>query len=163
MTIPELNSLDRPAFVDAVGSVFEQSPWVANRAWLARPFADVDALHAAMKTEVERATFAEKLALLKAHPDLGSRAKLAKASAEEQAGAGLNNLSPGELDRLGRLNSAYRSRFGFPFLLAVRGSSMADILRQLQARLNSPPEDEFREALSQVYRIARFRLETLVA
>jgi OHCU decarboxylase len=162
VTIRELNLLDQVGFVDAVGWIFEHSPWVANRAFHARPFVSLDALHAAMAEEVERATFAEKLALVNAHPDLGTRARLSTASSEEQAGAGLDSLTPGEFEQFHRLNAAYRGRFGFPFLLAVKGSTKHDILRALQARMEATPEDEFREALRQVYRIARFRLEDLV-
>lgn len=162
MTIGELNRLDRAAFVEAVGWTFEDSPWVAERAFDARPFADLDALHAAMTEQVEHATFAECLALLQAHPDLGTRASLSPASTEEQAGAGLDTLTPGEFEQLHRLNAAYRNRFRFPFLLAVKGSTKQDVLRALQARIESSPEDEYREALRQVSRIARFRLEGLI-
>jgi len=163
MTIAELNALDTASFVAAVGWVFEHSPWVAERASHSRPFPSLDALHAAMTEQVERATFAEKLALLQAHPDLGARARLSQASTAEQAGAGLDSLTPGEFEQLHRLNAAYRKRFGFPFLLAVKGSTKHDILQSLQARMEASPEDEYREALRQVYRIARFRLEGLIA
>ena len=162
MTIGELNRLGAPEFVGAVGWVFEHSPWVAERASTGRPFADLDALHAAMTDQVERATLAEKLALLNAHPDLGARARLSQASNAEQAGAGLDSLTPTEFEQLNRLNAAYRARFGFPFLLAVKGSTKHDILRALQARIQASPEDEYREALRQVYRIARFRLEGVI-
>ncbi len=162
MTVQELNVLDCIAFVDALGWIFEHSPWVAERACQGRPFASLNALHAAMTDQVERATFAEKLDLLKAHPDLGTRARLSAASTGEQAGAGLDTLTPAEFEQIHRLNAAYRSRFGFPFLLAVKGSTKYDVLQSLQARMESSPEDEFREALRQVYRIARFRLEGLI-
>jgi 2-oxo-4-hydroxy-4-carboxy-5-ureidoimidazoline decarboxylase len=162
MTIAELNPLHQAAFVETVGWTFEHSPWVAERAWAARPFASLDALHEAMIEQVERASFGERLALLQAHPDLGTRASLSVASSEEQAGAGLDSLTPSEFERLHRLNAAYRKRFGFPFLLAVKGSTKFDVLRALQARMDCSPEDEFREALRQVYRIARFRLEDIV-
>jgi 2-oxo-4-hydroxy-4-carboxy-5-ureidoimidazoline decarboxylase len=162
VTIVDLNRLEQVGFVDAVGWIFEHSPWVAERAFDARPFAGLDALHDAMTQQVEQATVAERLALLKAHPDLGSRARLSTASTEEQAGAGLDSLTPAEFEQLHRLNAAYRSRFGFPFLLAVKGSTKHDVLRALQARMEAAPEDEFRDALRQVYRIARFRLEDLI-
>src|SRR5580704_4877041 len=123
MTIAELNLLDRAGFVEAVGWIFEHSPWVAERAFDARPFSGLDALHGVMTEQVENATFAERLALLKAHPDLGARARLSAASTGEQAGAGLDTLTPVEFEKLNRLNDAYRSRFGFPFLLAVKGST----------------------------------------
>jgi len=162
MTIAEVNRLDHASFVMAIGWVFEHSPWVAERAYAARPFASLDALHSAMIEQVERATLAEKTALLRAHPDLGARARLSQASSNEQAGAGLDSLTPAEFEQLNRLNSAYRARLGFPFLLAVKGSTKHDILRALQARMEAMPQDEFEEALRQVYRIARFRLEGLI-
>src|SRR5271169_1290708 len=104
--------MDRPNFVAALGWIFEHSPWVAERAFDARPFAGLDALHAVMTEQVERATFAERLALVQAHPDLGTRARLSQASTTEQAGAGLDSLTPNEFEQLHRLNAAYRSRFG---------------------------------------------------
>jgi OHCU decarboxylase len=162
MTIAGLNLLDRSDFVDAVGWIFEHSPWVAERSFDARPFASVDALHAAMMEQVENATFAERLALLKAHPDLGARARLSPASTEEQAGAGLDSLTAPEFEQLHRLNADYRSRFGYPFLLAVKGGTKHGVLSALQSRMESSPEEESREALRQVYRIARFRLEEIV-
>jgi 2-oxo-4-hydroxy-4-carboxy-5-ureidoimidazoline decarboxylase len=162
LTIDELNRLDRAAFVRAVGGIFEDSPWVAERTFDARPFDGLDALHRAMMEQVEGATFAESLALLKAHPDLGARARLSPASTEEQAGAGLDNLTPPEFEQLHRLNAAYRGRFGFPFLLAVKGSTKHDVLQALQARMEATPEDEYREALRQVYCIARSRLEDFI-
>jgi 2-oxo-4-hydroxy-4-carboxy-5-ureidoimidazoline decarboxylase len=162
MTLAELNALDRGAFVETIGQVFEHSPWVAERAWLARPFATLEALHGAMTAQVERASSAEQLALLRAHPDLGARARMSAASVAEQAGAGLDRLTAQEFERFHRLNTAYRSRFGFPFLLAVRGCSKDEILRALEARTGASPEDELREALRQTFRIAWFRLESLV-
>jgi 2-oxo-4-hydroxy-4-carboxy-5-ureidoimidazoline decarboxylase len=115
-----------------------------------------------MVEQVMRATTPEKLALLGAHPDLGTRARLSSASDKEQSGAGLDSLTADEFEQFARLNSAYRARFGFPFLLAVKGSTKHDILRALQARMEASPEQEFAEALRQVYRIARFRLEGLI-
>jgi len=93
-----------------------------------------------------------------AHPDLGTRARISAASTGEQAGAGLDRLTPEEFERLHEMNSAYHHKFGFPFLFAVRGSTKYDILQALEQRLEVPPEQEFREALRQVYRIAGFRL-----
>jgi 2-oxo-4-hydroxy-4-carboxy-5-ureidoimidazoline decarboxylase len=162
MKLDAINALDRAGFVETLGWIFEDSPWVANRAWQSRPFAGVDQLHAAMIDAVENAEAAGRIALLRAHPDLGTRARISPASATEQTGAGLDHLTPPEFDRLHRMNTAYRDKFGFPFLLAVKGSTKADILRALEARLNAPPDAELREALRQVYRIARFRLEEIL-
>jgi 2-oxo-4-hydroxy-4-carboxy-5-ureidoimidazoline decarboxylase len=163
MTIEALNALDCAHFVETVGWVFEHSPWVAERAWVARPFTDVDALQGAMVDQVEHASAEEQLALLRAHPDLGTRARVSDASAAEQAGAGLDQLTPAEFERLLVLNKAYRDKFGFPFLFAVKGSSKHDILAALERRVASSRDEEYRVALAQVYRIARFRIESILS
>jgi OHCU decarboxylase len=147
-------------FLSLYAGIFEHSPWVAARAWKRGPFASTDALHAAMVEEVERATPAEQLALLRAHPDLGARAKMTTASAGEQSAAGLDALSPDEFTRLADLSTAYRTKFGFPFILAVKGANKRDIIAALERRFPNSPDEELREALRQVYRIARFRLES---
>ena len=162
MTLIELNAMDHAAFIDALGWIFEHSPWVAGRAWTHRPFATRAALHQAMEHEVEAATPEEQIALLRAHPDLGTRARISQASTGEQAGAGLDRLTPDEFERLNRLNSAYRDTFGFPFLYAVKGSTKYDILQALERRLDNLPEQEYQEALRQVFRIAEFRLSDTV-
>jgi 2-oxo-4-hydroxy-4-carboxy-5-ureidoimidazoline decarboxylase len=162
VTLAELNACDRPRFVDRLGLVFEDSPWVASRAWARRPFADVAQLLAAMVGEVAAATRQEQLALLRAHPDLGTRARMSDASVAEQAGAGLDRLTPEEFERLRRLTSEYRDKFGFPFLLAVKGRSTLDILRALELRVTSTPEQEWTDALAQVSRIAQWRLHDMV-
>jgi len=161
ITLTELNSRDRQGFVQAVGFVFEHSPWVAERAWARRPFHTIEELHRAMVEEVASAGVNEQLLLLRAHPDLGTRATMSSASAGEQAGAGFDSLTAAEADELSRLNTAYRDTFGFPFLYAVKGGTKRDILRALETRLGSAREHEFREALRQVYRIARLRLDDL--
>jgi 2-oxo-4-hydroxy-4-carboxy-5-ureidoimidazoline decarboxylase len=163
MTSAELNALDRGQFVEALGWIFEDSPWVAERAWGSRPFADVDALHQQMILAVSRAARDEQLALLRAHPDLGARARMSDASVGEQASAGLDRLSSRDFERLHALNSAYREKFAFPFLYAVKGSTPQQILDTLAQRLPRAVDEEFAEALRQVGRIARFRLETVVA
>ena len=162
MTLDQLNTSDCDGFVAALGWIFEGSPWAAERAWRHRPFASVDALHRAMVEEVAASGREEQLALLRAHPDLGTRARMTAASAGEQTGAGLDRLTPDEFDRLCELNTAYRERFGFPFLFAVKGSTKHDILAALAARLRASPDEEFAEALQQVSRIAWFRLQDVV-
>jgi 2-oxo-4-hydroxy-4-carboxy-5-ureidoimidazoline decarboxylase len=163
VTLADLNAGGREAFVAALGGVVEDSPWVAERAWTHRPFASLDALHAVVVATLASADEEAQLAVLRAHPDLGTHARMSDASAGEQAGAGLDRLAPDELERLRQLNHAYRERFGFPFLLAVRGATRHDILAALERRLPASREAEFDEALRQVARIARFRLESLLA
>ena len=161
MTIAELNAHDRTEFAGALGWIFEDSPWVAERAWDRRPFRSLDDLHAAMTSVVEAATDAERLALLRAHPDLGTRARVSDASTGEQQGAGLDRLDASAFARLQRLNADYRAKFGFPFLFAVKRSTSDDVLAALEARSRSSRDDELAEALRQVYRIAKFRLEEM--
>ena len=115
-----------------------------------------------MVTEVMQADPADQMALLRAHPDLGARARMSDASQGEQAGAGLDTLTMEEFDRLQRLNAAYRTRFGFPFLLAVKGSTKHDVLDALAARLSAEPDAELAEALQQVFRIAQIRLHDAI-
>jgi 2-oxo-4-hydroxy-4-carboxy-5-ureidoimidazoline decarboxylase len=162
MTLAELNALPKEKFVDAIGWVFEHSPWVADRAWRNRPFASFDELSTRLIQQVQAASPDEQLALLCEHPDLGAKAKVSAASAAEQSGAGLDQLTQTEYDTLLRLNAEYRKKFGFPFLFAVKGSDKATIIEALKRRLKSAPEQEFQVALGHVFRIARFRLEDTV-
>ena len=158
MRLEALNLLDRSSFAAELGWVFEHSPWVAERAWDSRPFSNFQQLHMSMVQQVELGAPDEQLALLRAHPDLGTRAKLSDASAFEQAGAGLDQLTRDEFALFMTLNEGYKKKFGFPFLFAVKGSEKHDILEALERRLPALPEDEYAEALRQVYRIAEFRL-----
>lgn len=162
MTIDALNSLDAAGFSSVLRGVFERSPWVAERAWSQRPFPTVDALHDAMVRVVAAAAEHEARALLNAHPDLGTRLRMTDESTAEQAGAGLDRLSPEDFTRLRKANEAYRARFGFPFIYAVRGSTTGPILASIESRLTHNADEEFAEALRQVYRIARFRLDDLI-
>jgi OHCU decarboxylase len=163
LSIEEMNHFAQAQFTESLGWVFEHSPWVAERAWRHRPFASCQHLSDLMNAEVAAASIEEQLALLRAHPDLGTRAKISPNSTSEQAGAGLDRLTSAEFTRLTDLNAAYRERFGFPFLYAVKGSDKFAILEALERRLSSSREDEFQEALRQVYRIAHFRLESIIS
>ena len=162
MTIAELNSCDRDLFVATLGGIFEHSPWVAERAWASRPFASRDHLHRVMVDAVRAASREEQHALLCAHPELGSRARMSDASVGEQAGAGLDRLTPEDYRHLTSATSAYRDRFGFPFLLAVKGLTKHDVLTAVAERSSRSPDAEWQEALEQVGRIARFRLRDVV-
>lgn len=166
LSLPALNGLARSAFTDVLGAVFEHSPWVAERAWEGRPFATVAELHAAMVVVVRRSPTEQQLALLRAHPDLAGKAARAGTmsadSVAEQASAGLDGLTDDEYARFHRLNTAYRERFGFPFILAVRRHDTTGILAAFERRLGHTPEQEIDTALAQVAEIARLRLESLV-
>jgi 2-oxo-4-hydroxy-4-carboxy-5-ureidoimidazoline decarboxylase len=166
VTLEEANRLDAATFVATLGGVFEHSPWVAERAHARRPFASVDELHRAMTEAMHAAPRAQKLALIRAHPELAGRAmvrrELTPDSTSEQAGAGLTACSPEEYARLVELNRRYNDRFGFPFILAVKGYDRAGVLREFERRVDRAAETEFDEALSQIARIARFRLAALL-
>lgn len=166
MRLAEINRMDKPAFVDALGGIFEHSPWVAERAFPDRPFASVPALHAAMVAAVEHAPEHEKLALLRAHPELAGKAavrgELTVDSSNEQSGAGLSQCSPEEFALLTDLNRRYNVKFGFPFILAVKGHDRASVIREFARRVEQDRAAEFTESLAQIARITRFRLEALV-
>jgi 2-oxo-4-hydroxy-4-carboxy-5-ureidoimidazoline decarboxylase len=162
MTLEELNRMDRDAFTGALGWIFEHSQWVAERSWARRPFDSLASLHKAMVREVSDSDTDAQVALIRAHPDLGARARMSDASVDEQASAGLDRLTPAEFERLHRLNAAYGEKFGFPFIYAVKGSTMHDILRALEERLAGDPPAEHATALAQIYRIAQFRLEDTI-
>jgi 2-oxo-4-hydroxy-4-carboxy-5-ureidoimidazoline decarboxylase len=167
MTIDDLNRSSAAGFGRALGAVYEHSPWIAERAAAERPFADVAALHAAMAGVVAGASAAEQRALVAAHPDLAGRLAraggLAEASAGEQAGLGLDRLSDAEFEQFDALNRAYRARFGFPFVIAVRRHTRASVLAAFHTRLGHDAAVELRTALAEIDAIARFRLDALLA
>jgi 2-oxo-4-hydroxy-4-carboxy-5-ureidoimidazoline decarboxylase len=165
-TLEQLNTMPADAFTAALSGIFEHSPWVAAEAAAKRPFVSVDALHAYMADIVETAGEARQLALIKAHPELAGktavRGELTEASSREQSGAGLSQCTQEEFDTLRNLNRAYRAKFGFPFILAVRGYDRHGIIANFEARLRNSRADELRASLDQIYRIARLRLADLV-
>lgn len=167
LQLETLNTLSESDFVVLLGEVFEHSPWVAQRAFAARPFADLAALCTAMVRETVRASSAEKLALLRAHPELAGRAaqrgELTSASTQEQSRAGLNALSPQEMQQIGELNAAYRARHGFPFIVCVGEHTKDSIFAVFAQRVAKAPADELDEALRQVGAIAALRLKKLIS
>ncbi len=153
---------DRGRFMQAYGHLFEHSPWVVERAWSLGPFADAAALHAAFEAVIEDADAAERLALVRAHPQLAEKAAIAAgltaSSAAEQASAGLDRLTPDEYQAFHLLNRAYQDRFGFPFIICVRLHDKAGILAAMRGRLLRTADVELAEAIAQVGLIARLRL-----
>ena len=159
-----LNALPAPEFVARLGGIYEHSPWVAERAFSARPFASVEALHAAMQAAMLAASPTEQMALIQAHPELLGRleaAALTESSRAEQAAAGLDRCTPEQKTRMQSLNAAYRDKFGFPFIVAVKGLDWSGIIARLEPRLKQAREAEIATALAEIGRIARFRLEAL--
>jgi 2-oxo-4-hydroxy-4-carboxy-5-ureidoimidazoline decarboxylase len=161
--IEDVNAMDAGAFVAAFRDVPDATPWVAIEAEGERPFMSRDAMVSVFANVIAEGEPQRQMALLQAHPDLAARENLTDASAMEQRKAGLDRLTAAEHRRLTELNAAYRERFGFPFILAVRGVTKADVLTALEARLKNPPAAEFARALVEVQRIVRFRIEDRVA
>lgn len=161
-TLTELNQMSQAAFTDALGAVFEDTPEIAARAWFQRPFTDIHHLHQVMGEIMHSLSESEQMDLIKAHPDLGSRLKMADASVKEQAGVGLNQLTPEEYQLFSTLNEAYRAKFGFPFIIAVRNHTRASILEAFQQRLDNTIAFEKVTALAEILQIAWFRLQDLV-
>ncbi|MBB5465925.1 2-oxo-4-hydroxy-4-carboxy-5-ureidoimidazoline decarboxylase [Paraburkholderia sp. CI2] len=165
-TLDQLNRISTDAFVAALSGVFEHSPWVAEVAARERPFASIDELHRRMSQIVETSGEGEQLALINAHPELAGKAavrgELTAESTREQSGAGLAQCTQEEFDKLHALNQAYREKFGFPFILAVRGYDRHGIIANFESRMNNSRADELRASLDQIYRIARLRLDDLI-
>jgi 2-oxo-4-hydroxy-4-carboxy-5-ureidoimidazoline decarboxylase len=165
--ISGLNKLERESFVRKIGPVFEHSPWVAEATWQKRPFPNLENLHRALCETVKNAGEEKQLALIRAHPDLVGGAALAgrltRESANEQASAGLDRLSPEEADLFQKQNAAYKSKFGFPFVICARLNKKEAILAGFERRLKNPREDEIKTALEEVFKIAELRLHNLIA
>ncbi len=166
MTLDQLNAISPAAFAAVLGGIYEHSPWVAEAVVGQRPFATVLALHAAMERAVRGAPRETVEALIAAHPDLAGKAALAgdltRHSSDEQASAGLDRLSPGEFARFQKLNSAYKARFGMPFIVSVRRHSRASILEEFERRLGHDAAAEHAVALDEIIRIAALRLDAEV-
>jgi allantoate deiminase/N-carbamoyl-L-amino-acid hydrolase len=166
ITLDQLNILPPREFVAALASIFEHSPWVPERIAGSRPFASGIALHEAMCGAVAQADESLQLALIRAHPELAGRAAirgdLTSASISEQRGAGLSECTPLEYERLQSLNAAYRGRFDFPFVLAVKGHTPQSVIDTLEWRATHGKDVERGIALQEICRIARFRLADLV-
>jgi beta-ureidopropionase / N-carbamoyl-L-amino-acid hydrolase len=164
--LERLNSFSAQDFVAALGAIFEHSPWVPERVGGSRPFGSSLALHRALCDAVMRAGEEQQLALIRAHPQLAGRAalrdELTPASAGEQKGAGLSACTPPQLARLQALNAQYIERFGFPFVLAVKGHSADSIIASLAQRVSHEASEERSVALREICRIAHFRLADLV-
>jgi 2-oxo-4-hydroxy-4-carboxy-5-ureidoimidazoline decarboxylase len=166
MTLAQLNSLSRDEFVRVVGPVFEHSPWIAEATWARRPFASVEAVHAALCDTVRTAGEAKQLALIRAHPDLVGKLALAgqltKESAGEQASAGLDKLSPEEAQLFQSNNVVYQAKFGFPFVICARLNKKEAILNGFHVRLQNSRAQEMQAALTEIFKIAELRLRDVI-
>jgi 2-oxo-4-hydroxy-4-carboxy-5-ureidoimidazoline decarboxylase len=163
MTINDVNAMSPQAFIDAFGDVAEHSPWVAREAQSFRPFRNREKMALHFERALKGANHDAQLALICAHPDLATKARLTQDSSKEQAGAGLDTLTAEEFARFTDLNARYKARFGFPFIFAVKGATKHMILDSFTARVTNAPEQEFAMALQQICRIFCFRIEDRVS
>jgi 2-oxo-4-hydroxy-4-carboxy-5-ureidoimidazoline decarboxylase len=165
-TIADLNQMDQATFVDAIGFIFENTPRFAEQAWQQRPFSDREALFATMLERLDASSQDDKLALIRAHPDLVGRAALAGTlgpeSTNEQASAGLNSLSPDEIAQFQAFNTAYWERFEFPFVICVRENKKAAILAGFAQRLEHGREREIETAIEEIKKIVRLRFNDVI-
>jgi len=166
MDIGQINAMDEASFIKIVGPVFEHSPWIAELAFPYRPFSDTMALHKVMCQIVRDSGTEPKLALIRAHPDLVGRLALAGAltseSTREQAAAGLDVLSPEEIELFQQNNARYREKFGFPFVVCARLNKKNAILEGFKARLQNSRDQEIETALQEIFKIAEIRLRDLI-
>jgi len=156
----------RDAFVRRYGGIYEHSPWVAEAAWdRGAGSAQAGELPGLLAACVDDSSDDAKLALIRAHPDLAGRAAISGTltadSSAEQASAGIDRCTPDEYERFQQLNDAYKRKFGFPFVMAVRHSTRQEILAAFERRLQNDGPAEFRTAISEIHRIAKLRLAAL--
>ena len=163
MSLSEVNAMTIEQFAECFGNVAEHSAWAAEAAAHERPFVDRNAMTKAFENAIRTAPAEQQLQLLRAHPDLAGKAReITDESHREQAEAGLDDLSRDEFARFTALNNYYRSKFGFPFILAVKGATKHQILAAFEERIGNSSNSELATALAQVARILRFRLEDRV-
>ena len=166
MTLTQLNSLSCDEFVRVVGPVFEHSPWIAEETRSKRPFNSVAELHLELCETVRNCGEERQLTLIRAHPDLVGKLALAgqltKESTNEQASAGLDRLTPEEVELFQTNNAAYQAKFGFPFVICARLNKKEAILNGFKARLQNSHEQEIQTALTEIFKIAELRLRDLI-
>ena len=161
--INKINKLSQSEFVKVFANIFENATWIAEELYKLKPFLDFDELSLKMINIFEKTSKEKKLKILYNHPDLGNKAKissLTQDSLKEQKNAGLDQCTKEEFNEFKKLNDAYQ-KFGFPFILAVKGKSKIEILNNFRRRVNSEPQIEFEEAIKQVKKIATLRLQDL--
>lgn len=162
------SSLGREAFVAAFADIYEHSPWIAEQAYdmgMDEKVDEIEVMHERMSNILLNADRDAQLALINAHPDLAGKAamrgELTASSTSEQAGAGIQECTPEEFTRFVRLNGAYKNKFGFIFIMAVKGSNRHQILASFEERMHNSPEQEFQRALNEINKIALFRLQAM--
>ena len=162
-TLEQLNAAGADEAAQLLDGLYEHSPWIAQAALAHRPFHSLAHLKCVMARIVEEAASEDQLSLVREHPELAGKAMVGKTltteSTHEQGKAGLADCTPAEFAKLQQLNADYNAKFGFPFILAVRGASKTEILDAFERRIANSAQSEFDTALAQVCTILRFRIE----
>ena len=166
MQLDTLNELDQAQFTEALGDIFEHSPWIPALTWEKRQFTGFKDLHGKLTETVEEATESQQLALIRAHPDLAGKlavaGELTAFSTAEQQSARLDQLTTEQFDHMSQMNEAYKAKFGFPFIICVKDHNQESIFSHFESRLNNDQTAEHQEALKQIGRIAWHRLHDLI-
>ena len=161
-SIDKFNKLGESEFISIFGNVFEKTKWIAKKCYDSKPYNSFDALFSKMMIVFEEAKRERHLEILNAHPDLAIEKKLTEDSKNEQKNASLNQCSDEEFTEFKKLNEEYKKKFGFPFIIAVKGKNKEEILNSFRQRITNNINLEFEEAKKQVKKIANFRLSEII-
>ena len=161
-SIEEVNQLSENDFISTFGNVFEKTNWIANKAFNSKPYKSFDEFISTLIKIYENSSKEDYLKIFNAHPELAVEKKLTKDSHKEQRGANLNRCNDEEFNEFKNLNIAYKSKFGFPFIIAVKGKNKNEILNNFRKRIKNEINSEFNEAKEQVKKIATFRLNEII-
>jgi len=161
-SIDTFNKLNKSEFLSTFGNVFEKTEWIAEKCYNSKPFNNVQELVNKMMEVFENSIKEKHLEILNSHPDLAVKKKLTKESENEQANANLNQCTNEEFEEFNRLNEKYKKKFGFPFIIAVKGKNKNEILKIFRQRITNNINLEFEEAKKQVKKIATFRLSEII-
>ena len=157
-TLSDLNQMEEDDFATALGNIFEETPAIARQTWSKRPFASVEVLHRSLVETMRALDNSAQLALIRSHPELGAKFAMSEDSRQEQAKAGLDNMTYHESNRLQMLSRTYTNKFGFPFVLAIKRQTISSILDTFEKRLSHSIDQEIEHALTEIEKIAWFRL-----
>jgi len=162
VSIKQLSDVSYSEFIHILKDIFEHSPWVPERTWNYRPFSSIEDLHGKMAGRVNEASDEEKLRLIRAHPNLGTRLAMSNSSVQEQDNAGLSDLTAEEYENFSQVNKQYMEKFGFPFIMAVKGRTKGEIYEFMEKRIAHGVKDEYETALAEIEKIALFRLYEII-
>ena len=161
-SIDKINKLSKPDFISIFGNIFEKTEWIAQKSYDSKPYKNYDELFLKMMEIFENTNKENHLTILNAHPDLAVEKKLTKDSKNEQKNANLNQCTDEEFVEFKKLNEEYKKKFGFPFIIAVKGKNKQEILNSFRQRITNNINSEFEEAKKQVKKIASFRLNEII-